>query len=187
MIECLNSAYNSYQILYNLPPAINKDVQTIEYTPKPIHKISRSRKSRINTMTHSEMNYPPVGQLQCGQNQNVATPMPTIMTTAPEINEFNKGSHLESKFDQNTDKKEQEANLTEDQSSKMTLSSPPKNKWRVIAILIWVTTWGVTDGAPGALLPRIETYYNINYIKVSLIWMFNAIGFIVFAVSAHKL
>ncbi|GMF07257.1 unnamed protein product [Ambrosiozyma monospora] len=69
----------------------------------------------------------------------------------------------------------------------MTISNPPRNKWRVIAVLLWVTSWGMSDGAPGALLPHMESYYNINYIKVSLIWIFNAIGYFAYAAVAHHL
>ncbi|GME76509.1 unnamed protein product [Ambrosiozyma monospora] len=75
----------------------------------------------------------------------------------------------------------------EENHQKMSISNPPKNKWRVIAVLLWVTSWGMSDGAPGALLPHMESYYDINYIKVSLIWIFNAIGYFAYAAFAHDL
>lgn len=36
---------------------------------------------------------------------------------------------------------------------------------------------GWNDGSQGPLLPSLQRYYGINYFVVSLIWMFNALGF----------
>lgn len=75
--------------------------------------------------------------------------------------------------------------LTE--SNRMTFLNPPKNSWRVVSCCIWCFTIGFADGAPGALLPYIETYYSISYSIVSLIWISNAVGYIVVALLAHKI
>lgn len=69
----------------------------------------------------------------------------------------------------------------------MTPSYPPRNKWRIISICLWLVAGGFSDAAPGALLPHIEAYYNINYTIVSLIWMSNAAGFILVACLANKI
>ncbi|KAH3666824.1 hypothetical protein OGAPHI_003273 [Ogataea philodendri] len=63
----------------------------------------------------------------------------------------------------------------------MTLVNPPKNRWRLISVVLWATSAGLSDAAPGALLPTIEKYYNISYAVVSLIWLANAVGFILIA------
>ncbi|GMG55527.1 unnamed protein product [Ambrosiozyma monospora] len=70
--------------------------------------------------------------------------------------------------------------------SGMTFTNPMKSRWRVISLLLWVFNSGLTDGAPGAILPRVEKYYGINYSIVSLIWMSNAVGFIMIALLSHK-
>ncbi|ODV83445.1 hypothetical protein CANARDRAFT_203020 [[Candida] arabinofermentans NRRL YB-2248] len=69
----------------------------------------------------------------------------------------------------------------------MTLSNPSRNKWRVISVVMWAFCAGLSDGAPGALLPSIEAYYNISYLVVSLIWLANACGYIIIALMSHKL
>ncbi|KAK9376545.1 major facilitator superfamily domain-containing protein [Lipomyces chichibuensis] len=66
-----------------------------------------------------------------------------------------------------------------------TFAEIPKNKWRLLASCWTVFALGMSDGAPGALLPYIEKYYNINYAEVSTIWMANTLGFIVTAVVSH--
>ncbi|KAK9314510.1 major facilitator superfamily domain-containing protein [Lipomyces starkeyi] len=66
-----------------------------------------------------------------------------------------------------------------------TFAEVPKNKWRLLASCWTVFALGMSDGAPGALLPYIEEYYNIDYAEVSTIWMANTIGFIVTAVVSH--
>ncbi|CDK27402.1 unnamed protein product [Kuraishia capsulata CBS 1993] len=69
----------------------------------------------------------------------------------------------------------------------MSIDNPPKNKWRTIACVMWSFAAGFSDGAPGALLPHIESYYHVNYSVVSLIWLANAIGFVVVAFASHPM
>lgn len=69
----------------------------------------------------------------------------------------------------------------------MTSTNPPKNKWRIYAIYVWQITGGFSDAAPGALLPYMESTYDLNYTEVSLIWMANAIGFIFVACLSHTI
>ncbi|KAK7684163.1 hypothetical protein QCA50_012808 [Cerrena zonata] len=43
-----------------------------------------------------------------------------------------------------------------DDKPKMTINNPPRNKYRVAALCVYVFACGYTDAAPGALLPFIE-------------------------------
>lgn len=61
------------------------------------------------------------------------------------------------------------------------LSNPPMNKFRLMACCSINLVLGLTDAAPGALIPYMETYYNIGYAIVSLIFISQALGFIVAA------
>lgn len=58
---------------------------------------------------------------------------------------------------------------------------PKMNKFRVLACCLIYFGNGMSDSAPGALIPYIEDWYNIGYAVVSLIWITNAIGFILAA------
>ncbi|KAK9234324.1 major facilitator superfamily domain-containing protein [Lipomyces kononenkoae] len=60
-----------------------------------------------------------------------------------------------------------------------------QNRWRLLACCWTVFALGMSDGAPGALLPYIEVCYNVNYAQVSTIWMATSLGFIVTAVFSH--
>lgn len=72
-------------------------------------------------------------------------------------------------------------------SNLMTASNPPRNKWRIVSSILFNFTAGFSDAAPGALLPHIESYYNINYAITSCIWVSNAVGFILIATMSHKI
>lgn len=69
----------------------------------------------------------------------------------------------------------------------MTLHSPPKNIYRVISACVWVLGAGMTDGVLGSLLPHIEKQYNINYAIVSLLWLGNALGWVLIGFTGHYL
>ncbi|RDW69609.1 hypothetical protein BP6252_08629 [Coleophoma cylindrospora] len=57
-------------------------------------------------------------------------------------------------------------------------SNPPINRFRMLTVCLLNFTNGLSDSAPGALIPYIEKYYNIGYAIVALIFVTNAIGFI---------
>lgn len=76
---------------------------------------------------------------------------------------------------------------SEPEKKVMTAHYPLGNLWRIVSVCIWLASGGFSDAAPGALLPHIEKYYDISYSIVSLIWISNAIGFIVVASVSHKL
>lgn len=67
------------------------------------------------------------------------------------------------------------------------LKIPPMNRWRYIAACSMCFANGLNDSAPGALLPYMETDYNIGYAIVSLIFVANALGFIIAAPSGDAL
>lgn len=58
------------------------------------------------------------------------------------------------------------------------LTDPPRNKYRYAACCAQTLLSGLTDSAPGALIPYMEKHYNIGYAVVSLIFISNAFGFI---------
>lgn len=55
---------------------------------------------------------------------------------------------------------------------------PTMNRWRVLSACLQLFGNGLSDSAPGALIPYVETFYGIGYAIVSLIWIANAAGFI---------
>lgn len=69
----------------------------------------------------------------------------------------------------------------------MTFSEPKKSSWRLATACLWAFSQGFSDGAPGVLLPYMETQYHISYSVVSMIWVCNAAGVILVAAFAHKL
>ncbi|KAI8961698.1 MFS general substrate transporter [Daldinia sp. FL1419] len=62
-----------------------------------------------------------------------------------------------------------------------TLNDPPMNKFRLAACCCSNFIGGLTDSAPGALIPYMESHYNIGYAVVALIFVGNALGFIMAA------
>ncbi|EKG13024.1 Major facilitator superfamily, partial [Macrophomina phaseolina MS6] len=59
-----------------------------------------------------------------------------------------------------------------------TLWNPPMNKYRLLCACLVYFGNGLSDAAPGALIPYMETWYRIGYATVSLIFVTNACGFI---------
>lgn len=62
-------------------------------------------------------------------------------------------------------------------------SNPPMNRWRILCVSLTYFANGMSDSAPGPLIPYMEAYYKVGYAIVSLIFVSNAIGFICAAVS----
>lgn len=67
----------------------------------------------------------------------------------------------------------------------MGVRNPSKNLYRLLAACLFGFQLGFSDGAPGALLPHIESWYNIGYAVVSIIWLGNSLGFITVAVGSY--
>lgn len=66
-------------------------------------------------------------------------------------------------------------------------SYPRMNKWRVLAACAIFFGNGMSDAAPGALIPYMEAHYHIGYAIVSLIFITNAAGFILAAFFTQPL
>lgn len=60
-------------------------------------------------------------------------------------------------------------------------SYPRMNRYRVLAACFTYFGNGLSDSAAGALLPYIEDHYHIGFAIVSLIWITNALGFVLSA------
>ncbi|KAK6201723.1 major facilitator superfamily [Scheffersomyces amazonensis] len=69
----------------------------------------------------------------------------------------------------------------------LSFTNPPGNLHRVITACIWVFTLGCSDGSVGVLLNYIEEQYNISYSISSLLWLSNAVGYIIVAALASKI
>ncbi|KAH8900147.1 MFS general substrate transporter [Thozetella sp. PMI_491] len=62
-----------------------------------------------------------------------------------------------------------------------TMWNPRMNRFRFAAVCFIVFSNGLHDASAGALLPYMEVEYNLGYALVSLIFVGNAVGFIVAA------
>ncbi|KAL4898856.1 hypothetical protein BDW74DRAFT_189895 [Aspergillus multicolor] len=62
-----------------------------------------------------------------------------------------------------------------------------KTKWRLLSACLMNFGNGMNDSAPGALLPYIEVDYEIGYAIVSLIFIANAVGFLLAAPLNHTI
>jgi fucose permease len=67
------------------------------------------------------------------------------------------------------------------------LTSPRMNKWRFMCACVMFLSNGMSDSAPGALIPYIEDDFHIGYAIVSLVFVANALGFIIAAPMTHWL
>jgi MFS family permease len=56
-------------------------------------------------------------------------------------------------------------------------NKPRRNAFRVSAVYCSFFVFGLNDGAYGALLPSLETYYRLSYTVVSLIFLSPLIGY----------
>ncbi|KAK0636830.1 major facilitator superfamily domain-containing protein [Bombardia bombarda] len=62
--------------------------------------------------------------------------------------------------------------------AKQSITEPYMNRFRLLAVCLVNFGNGMSDSAPGALIPSMEKEYDIGYAIVSLIFVGNAIGFI---------
>lgn len=58
------------------------------------------------------------------------------------------------------------------------ITNPPRNKWRFMSAAVFFLMFGLQDAVTGALIPYIESYYNITYSIVSLVFIAYAFGFL---------
>ncbi|KAK6456611.1 major facilitator superfamily [Scheffersomyces xylosifermentans] len=69
----------------------------------------------------------------------------------------------------------------------MTFTNPPRNLHRIVTACVWAFTLGCSDGSVGVLLNYIEEQYKISYSVASILWLSNAIGYILVASLASKI
>lgn len=67
------------------------------------------------------------------------------------------------------------------------INNPARNKWRIVSACCMLLSNGMSDSAPGALIPYMEPDFHIGYAIVSLIFIANAAGFILAAPLTHWL
>lgn len=67
------------------------------------------------------------------------------------------------------------------------LSNPPMNKWRLLSCCLMCFGNGLSDSAPGALIPYMEKQYHLSYALVSLIFVGQACGFLIGTPITHPL
>lgn len=150
--------------------------------PRTVHKYSSSSGSTENLV---EKESP--GALNEKQGSAGSGPASNVYVEEHEL-VFNPHEHDNARTRENTGQPDSEEFDTEEyqrlfEASRLNWRDPPMNKYRIIACCIWTFTAGLSDAAPGALIPTMEEYYNISYAVVSMIWMSCAIGYIIVALS----
>ncbi|GKU07654.1 bypass of stop codon protein 6 [Fusarium langsethiae] len=88
----------------------------------------------------------------------------------------------------------QQANATDDEAITTRVAvvvekwnEPIGNVFRVAAVFFSLFVSGANDAAYGALIPYLETYYELSYLVVSLIFLSPFVGFIVSAATNNYL
>ncbi|EGS23872.1 uncharacterized protein CTHT_0005800 [Thermochaetoides thermophila DSM 1495] len=76
---------------------------------------------------------------------------------------------------------------TPSQSALQRWNESKENMFRFFCTLYCFIRMGMTDGAIGALLPYIETHYSISYTLVSLVFFVPFIGYLLAALSNHRI
>ena len=117
------------------------------------------------------------------------------MHTSPEIDPFrsNRLSHPEDLTSLHITEGHQPGRLPvqeeyptgSDQNEKPSHNS--KNSFRVISACLMSFGNGINDSTPGALIPYIEKDYNIKYAIVSMVFVANAVGFLLAAPMIHAM
>ncbi|KAK3344719.1 major facilitator superfamily domain-containing protein [Neurospora tetraspora] len=132
---------------------------------QPLSRTPRSNKSastyRINLVsTFGKDNGP-----------RPVTTTTTIFSSGPELEDQSRpGTPKDSLNDDSANSDSVEA--------MQSIMEPYMNRWRLLAMCLICFSNGMSDSAPGALIPAMEKYYSIGYAIVSLIFVGNALGFI---------
>ncbi|KAK3490278.1 major facilitator superfamily domain-containing protein [Neurospora hispaniola] len=138
--------------------AASIELQPLSRTPKPNKSASTSR---INLASTSSSGHLPKSRTET-----------TIFSVGPELEEQSRPGTP--KADSVND---DSANI-DGVEAMQSIMEPYMNRWRLLAMCLISLSNGMSDSAPGALIPSIEEYYNIGYAIVSLIFVGNALGFI---------
>ena len=64
-------------------------------------------------------------------------------------------------------------------------NNPKSNTWKLITIFISFINFGMNDASYGALLPALESYYDLDYFVVSLIFLAPFAGYTVAAFTSN--
>lgn len=104
-------------------------------------------------------------------------PKPVCLETVTEMNEMNEVNISNNPPD----------SIQTNEKPIMSLRNPPENLYRVIALCCWGLGAGMTDGVIGSLLPFIEDYYKVSYGIVSLLWLGNALGYILIGLIGYQI
>ncbi|GAB1193242.1 hypothetical protein APSETT444_002445 [Aspergillus pseudonomiae] len=75
---------------------------------------------------------------------------------------------------------------TTERATNQTLPQEKAN-WQLVSACLMNFGNGMNDSAPGALIPYLEKDYHIGYAIVSLIFIANAVGFILAAPLTHTI
>ena len=62
-----------------------------------------------------------------------------------------------------------------------TWNDEPMTKWRILCCCVIYFANGMNDSVVGALIPYVESWYHISYSIMSLVFVGNAVGFIIAA------
>ncbi|KAH8897814.1 MFS general substrate transporter [Thozetella sp. PMI_491] len=65
--------------------------------------------------------------------------------------------------------------------AKQKWNSPKRNAFKFMTCIYSFIVMGMNDGAVGALLPYMETYYNVTYTLISLVFLAPFVGYLVAA------
>ncbi|KAH6679824.1 major facilitator superfamily domain-containing protein [Halenospora varia] len=85
------------------------------------------------------------------------------------------------------DTKEQTENDTTEVGKLEQWNNPKSNIFRYLATLYSFTILGMVDASFGALIPYLETYYNITYTVVSLVFLAPFLGYSMAAVLNNRI
>ncbi|KAI9724052.1 MAG: hypothetical protein M1812_000770 [Candelaria pacifica] len=64
---------------------------------------------------------------------------------------------------------------------------PRGNMWRTFVTFLSFTVMGMNDAAYGALIPYLQTYYNLRYIVISLIFLSPLVGYVLAALTNNAI
>lgn len=136
-----------------------------DHPPEPAHKLER----------RPQLHYQ-LSEFELHSIPSLPESLPELSSPPNELVGIDSGQHTD----------EEALAPPENVLSKMTFSQP-KSKRRIATSCLWAFALGFSDGAPGALLPYMEQYYDLNYSEVSMIWICNAIGVLMIATVSHRI
>ncbi|RAL13982.1 putative MFS efflux transporter [Aspergillus homomorphus CBS 101889] len=150
------------------------EVQSPPSIASPAAVVRKDKQGIAHTPSDQEL-----VELQQGRRQPAVTPGGVSSNTATDVRTPITPGELESHL--------ASPGENEGYGPAPTFSNPSKTKWRFVSTCLMSFTQGLNDSAPGALIPYMEDDYGIGYAVVSLIFVTNALGFILAALVTHIL